>query len=76
MPCKSCGSVNRKKFTAEIGIHFSELKDIDKPVVWVFPESAWIVVSQNLQSRNPSCANSQGETPPRQVNLELTITSH
>jgi hypothetical protein len=38
MPCKSCGSVNRKKFTAEIGIHFSELKDIDKPVVWVFPE--------------------------------------
>jgi hypothetical protein len=38
IPCKSCGSVNRKKFTAEIGIHFSELKDIDEPVVWVFPE--------------------------------------
>ena len=38
MPCKSCGSVSPKKFTAEIGIHFSEQKDIDKPVVWVFPE--------------------------------------
>ena len=38
MPCKSCGSVNRSKFTGEIGIHFPELKNIDKPVVWVFPE--------------------------------------
>jgi hypothetical protein len=38
MPCKSCGSVNQKKFSAEMGIHFPELKDIDKPVVWLFPE--------------------------------------
>jgi hypothetical protein len=38
MSCKSCGSVNQKKFSAEICIHFPELKDIDKPVVWVFPE--------------------------------------
>jgi len=38
IPCKSCGSVNQKKFSAEMGIHFPELKDIDKPVVWVFPE--------------------------------------
>ena len=38
MPCKSCGSVNRKKFTAEMAIHFPEPKDTDKPVVWVFPE--------------------------------------
>ena len=36
--CKSCGSVNQKKFSAEMGIHFPELQDIDKPVVWVFPE--------------------------------------
>jgi hypothetical protein len=27
------GSVNQKKFMAEMGIHFPELKDIDKPVV-------------------------------------------
>ena len=38
MPCKSCGSVNLKKLSAEIGIHFPGLKNIDKPVVWVFPE--------------------------------------
>jgi hypothetical protein len=38
MPCKSCGSVNQKKFSAEMRIHFPELKDIDDPVVWVFPE--------------------------------------
>jgi hypothetical protein len=38
MPCKSCGSVNQKKFSAEMAIHFPEAKDIDKPVVWVFPD--------------------------------------
>jgi len=38
MPCKSCGSVNQGKFGAEMGIHFLGLKNIDKPVVWVFPE--------------------------------------
>jgi hypothetical protein len=38
MPCKSCGSVNQKKFSAEMGIRFPGLKDIDKPVVWVFSD--------------------------------------
>jgi hypothetical protein len=38
MFCKSCGSVNQSKFTAEMGIHFPGLKNIVKPVVWVFPE--------------------------------------
>jgi hypothetical protein len=38
MSCKSCGSVILKKFSAEISIHFPELKNIDKPVVLVFPE--------------------------------------
>jgi hypothetical protein len=38
MPCKSCRSVNQRKFTGEIGIHSPGLKNIDKPVVWVFPE--------------------------------------
>jgi hypothetical protein len=36
--CKSCGSVNHSKFSAEIGIHFTGAKNVDKPVVWVFPE--------------------------------------
>ena len=38
MPCKACGSVNPGKFSGEIAIHFPGLKNIDKPVVWVFPE--------------------------------------
>jgi hypothetical protein len=38
MPCKSCESTNQKKFRAEMGIHFPGFKNIDKPVVWVFPE--------------------------------------
>jgi hypothetical protein len=38
MHCKSCGSVNQSKFSAEMGIHFPGLKNVDKPVVWVFPE--------------------------------------
>jgi hypothetical protein len=38
MSCRSCASVSQSKFPGEIGIHFPGLKDIDKPVVWVFPE--------------------------------------
>lgn len=38
MLCNSCGSVNRRKFTGEIAIHFPGLKNIDTPAVWVFPE--------------------------------------
>jgi hypothetical protein len=38
MPCKSCGSVNQGEFRAEMAIHSPGLKNIDKPIVWVFPE--------------------------------------
>ena len=38
MCCKSCGSANQKSFSAEMAIHFPGLKNIDRPVVWVFPE--------------------------------------
>ena len=38
MPCKSCGSGNQSKFCGEIAVHFPGLKNIDKPIVWVFPE--------------------------------------
>jgi len=38
MPCKSCFSVKQKEFGGEMGIHFPGLKNIEKPVVWVFPE--------------------------------------
>ena len=38
MLCKSCGSVNQKKFSAGMDIRFPGLKDIDNPVVWVFAD--------------------------------------
>jgi hypothetical protein len=36
--CKSCGSVNQRKFTAEICMHFPGMKKIDKAGAWIFPE--------------------------------------
>jgi hypothetical protein len=38
MSCPFCGSGNQAKFTAELLIHFSGLKNLDKPAVLVFPE--------------------------------------
>jgi hypothetical protein len=38
MLCKSCGSTNQRKFSAEMVIHFLGMENIDKPGVWVFPE--------------------------------------
>ena len=38
MHCNSCGSVNQRKFTGEIAIHFPGLEEIDEPFVWVFSE--------------------------------------
>jgi hypothetical protein len=38
MRCKSCGSEWLANFNGECAIHFSGLKNIDEPVVWVFPK--------------------------------------
>jgi hypothetical protein len=38
MACKSCGSDNLRKFTAEVAIHFPGLQGLDKPIVWAFPK--------------------------------------
>jgi hypothetical protein len=37
MSCKSCTSDNQQKFDSEIAVHFSGLKNLDKPTVFVFP---------------------------------------
>jgi hypothetical protein len=73
-----CGSVNQKKFSAEMEIHFPELKNIRKPVVWVFPEllSAWIAAPRNFLFLKLNCANSQRKMPLPEVNLELSLTTH
>ena len=36
MSCLSCGSDNQAELTAEMVIHFSGIKNLDKPGVWVF----------------------------------------
>lgn len=38
MPCKSCGSEDLHRFGGEVAIHFRGLKNINKPIVFVFPE--------------------------------------
>lgn len=38
MLCSTCDSENVRKFKGEIAIHFPGLKNLDKPVVWVFQE--------------------------------------
>jgi hypothetical protein len=38
MSCLSCGSGNQAELTAEMVIHFSGLKNVDKPGFWVFPK--------------------------------------
>ena len=59
MPCKSCKSLNQSKFTAEIDIRFPELKNIDRPVVWVFPE---VVVCLN-------CGTAEFAVPEAELRL-------
>ncbi len=36
MSCQLCGSGNEAEFASEMIIHFSGLKNLDKPGVWVF----------------------------------------
>ena len=38
MSCTSCGSENLHKFGAEVAIHFSGRKNLDKPHVYASPE--------------------------------------
>ena len=38
MSCPLCGSGNQAELTAEMVIHFSSLKYLEKPGVWVFPK--------------------------------------
>ena len=76
--CKSCGSVSQQKFGAEMGIHFPELGDIDKPVVWVFPEVVVCLDCGTAEFAVPEDELRQlakGDAAA-QVNLELSLTSH
>jgi hypothetical protein len=77
VPCKSCGSVNQSKFSAEMGIHFHGLNNIDNPVVWIFPELAVCLDCGNaeLLRRKLNCAYLQEAMTVGQGNLELSLSS-
>jgi hypothetical protein len=64
MYCPSCQSSNQAEFSAEMIIHFSGLKNIDKPGVWVFPK-----VSVCLD-----CGFSRFSTPKTELALLATGT--
>jgi ribosomal protein L40E len=36
--CNTCGSTRLNKLRAELVLHFNGLQNIDKPVLWTFPE--------------------------------------
>lgn len=38
LPCKACGSEKVQKLRGEIAMRTPGLKNIDKPIVWVFPD--------------------------------------
>jgi hypothetical protein len=38
MSCSLCGSSNQAEYSAEMMIHFTGLKNVDKPGVWLFQE--------------------------------------
>ena len=40
MSCRRCASENIRAFVSEVAIHFPGLDNLDKPILWVFPELA------------------------------------
>jgi len=79
MSCLLCGSGNQEELTAEMVIHFSGLKNLDKPGVWLFlkllvcldcgcshftvPERALASIAHTLEIRSPSLESSAGDVP-------------
>ena len=59
MRCTSCGSENVNKFRGEIAIRSPGLKNLDKPIVWVFPD---IIICAN-------CGTAQFAVPEAELRL-------
>jgi predicted nucleic-acid-binding Zn-ribbon protein len=55
--CKTCGSTSLNKLQAELALHFNELKNIDKPVLWTFPD---VVVCAD-------CGEAEFHCPPHEL---------
>jgi hypothetical protein len=68
MTCLLCGSANLAKFSAEMIIHFSGLKNLDKPGVWVFPKLLICLDCGFSRFAVPECELGllAGDTPTRE----------
>jgi len=76
MPCQLCSSSNEAELSAEMVIHFSGLKNLDKPGVWVFakllvcrdcgcshftvPEGNLASIAHTLESSSPTLESGAG----------------
>ena len=81
MFCLICGSGNQTELTAEMLIHFSGLKNLNKPAVWVFPrllvcldcgfshftvpERELASIAHTLEVSFPTLESSAGECSPQ-----------
>jgi hypothetical protein len=86
MSCLSCGSGNQAELTTEMVIHFSGVKNLDKPGVWVFakflvcldcgcshftvPERKLASIAHTLEISSPPSESSAGD-----VTLSSGVTS-
>jgi hypothetical protein len=77
MSCLSCGSGYQEELTTEMVIHFSGLKNLDKPGVWVFakflvcldcgcshftvPERELASIAHTLEISSPTLESSAGD---------------
>jgi hypothetical protein len=75
MSCKSCGSINQNKFSAEVSIHLLGLENIDKPIVWVFPDLVVCLDCGATEFEVPETELLQlaNGHPPQVSNLQLSF---
>ena len=62
--CRLCQSEDQSSFPAEIALHFRGLKNLGKPIVWVFPD-----VSVCL-----NCGTAEFKIPERELQVLRTGT--
>ena len=65
MQCERCQSETKKKFSAEVAIHFPGLAGFNKPIVWVFTD---VLVCLH-------CGSAVFDIPPRELAVLSTGTS-
>jgi len=73
MSCIACGSIDQREFSSQIVLHFSGIKKLNEPGVWLFPnllvcmdcgyshftiqEPGWRPLQASLRSANSGPGN-------------------